>query len=235
MIVETMSPSELSKAIIKDLIALKKSTLLRLAKEYDKLRSKKKISKEASFHQVYEIKSAAKNKWICFFSKSPIVSKYQSFKNITYTCITYYYTSKGLRVIRLIDYGTNEILNVYNGHFFTRYNERMKLNLKQPLDIVKHFFIHNCYGMGRVIENEGREYTLSKCTDGFMLGELQNNRQWWVEKTFISNDMKREDQSEKEKEFIGRLNFEVQMNLQNETYNQSQKRRILSIQKSHQG
>jgi hypothetical protein len=36
-------------------------------------------------------------------------------------------------------------MEIFNGHFFSRYDERLNLNLKKPLEIVKTFFNNSGY------------------------------------------------------------------------------------------
>jgi len=76
----------------------------------------------------------------------------------------------------------------------------MSLGISNSLDIVKEFFKNNGAFLSKIIENEGLMYTLSICRDGLLLGEIQ--KEWNVYKTFISKDLAREDQKEKEEKII---------------------------------
>lgn len=112
-------------------------------------------------------------------------------------------------------------LSVYNGHLFKRYNERMSLKLSTPLDIVKTFFINNGYSQCQVIERDNKKFTLSVCKEGLMLGEIQNNGKWLVNKTFLSRDLIGIDQEEIEVDLLKSLYSQIEEELNKKDFDKN--------------
>lgn len=135
MLVESMNHNEISKEVATDWLNIQKS-LDRLANEYDRERRKNKVDKRETYSRAYPLKTNKKNTWIVFFSKAPAVNSYKGLADLNVLAIVYYHNLLGLRVFKL---GASGGLVVYNGHLFQRYNERMGLNISNPVDIVKHF------------------------------------------------------------------------------------------------
>jgi hypothetical protein len=201
MLIDTMSPEELTREILIDWDITTKSWE-RLSLSYDRDRRRLKVDKRSSYSKVYEIKTHKKNTWIFILSKAPAVEKYQGLRDINICSLVYYYNPTGLRVFKIMPTGG---LNVYNGHFFKRYNERMSLGLTTPLEIVKHFFINNGYSTIKILPKEDREFTLSVCKEGLLLGEIQEGRSWIVNKTFITRELSSGAQDEIEEELLKHL------------------------------
>ena len=132
MLVEAMNYQEITKEVMKDFEKLRANTEPRLGDGYEKERRKFKIDKSRTYPKAYSVKTASKNTWILFFSKAPGRDKYQGQDSTTVSYVVYYYTSRGLSVINLSSAG---YLELYYGHFFKRYNERMNLNLDKPIEI----------------------------------------------------------------------------------------------------
>jgi hypothetical protein len=206
MLVEAMNPDEITREVMKDFNKLSKTTAERLGDEYDRERRKFKIDKTKTYSKAYLIKTASKNTWILFFSKAPAQKKYIGRDSINVGYVVYFYTSKGLSVINR---ATGNFLELYYGHFFKRYNERMKLNLDKPLDIIKSYFKHGGNVVYSVINKNAHEYTIGICRHGILLGELSHNRQWLINKTFVSRDLARPDQDEVEKKLIDSLELDI--------------------------
>jgi hypothetical protein len=218
-----MTPEELHKEIIEDWHTATKS-LDRLSKDYDKLRRRGNVNKESSYFKAYEIKTAKKNNWIFFLNKAPSENTYKGRESINVCSIIYYYNSTGLRVFKIMPShnGAGVIgLSVYNGHLFKRYNERMSLKLSTPLDIVKTFFINNSYSQGQVIERDNKKFTLSVCKEGLMLGEIQNNGKWLVNKTFLSRDLIGIDQEEIEVDLLKSLYSQIEEELNKKDFDKN--------------
>lgn len=201
MLLNTMSPDEIIKEIFSD-YELVYETAKKYVVLYDKERKKAKTEKSSNYCRAYEIKSKKKNNWILLISKDPNYENYKGLKSIGVCAIVYYYTSVGLRVFKIIPSGG---LAVFNAHLFSRYRERMNLNMPLPLDVVKKFFSRNSIVTGQFYEKDQREYCIALCTDGLLLGEFQLEHKWAVYKTFISKNMERIDQIEKEHEMISHL------------------------------
>ncbi len=193
MLVESMNTNELQIEILKDIEITYKS-VDRLMVAYDKLRRQGNVPKHKNFGRAYEVKSKKKNNWVfllCKLAGRP----YKGPDSIYIIAMVYYYNSAGLRVFREVpEEGETYKVIVYNGHLFKRYNERMKLGLIEPLEIVKHLFINNTYTYGKPFFKEGRKFNMEICKDGLILGEFQEEKEWLVNKTFIKNEQTRPDQ-----------------------------------------
>jgi len=201
MLLPTMTNKEIISEVKTDYNYLESKRITGIMNNYDRIRRRRKADKRASFPYIFEFKSPSNNTWIFVLSKAAEISKYKG--QVDMICLTYYFNNKGLRVFKVIPdgYGKGfQGISVFNGHLFTRYNERMSLGISNSLDIVKEFFKNNGAFLSKIIENEGLMYTLSICSDGLLLGE--NQKEWNVYKTFISKDLARENQKEKEEKII---------------------------------
>lgn len=207
MLVESMNPDEITREVIRDFDKLQETTAERLGDEYDRERRKLKISVIKTYPKVYPIKTASKNTWLLFLSKAPSLEKYKGKDSINVSYIVYYYNSKGLRVIHR---SSGKCLEIYNGHFFKRYNERMNLKLESPLDIVKSYFMYGSHSVYSIVTKNDKEYTIGISSEGILLGELRHNRLWLINKTFISRDLSRPSQDEVENELICSLQKEIE-------------------------
>lgn len=174
MLVESMSPDEINLEVFTDWEKVKKS-LNRLATEYNKERAKLKIIKTDTYSKTYAIKSHKKNLWNFLLSKAPSETTYKGVGSINVCSIVNYRTTNGLRVFKINPTGG---LSVYNGHLFTRYNERMNLGLSKSIDIIIHFFTNNGYSTIKIIPKEDRELTVATCNEGLLLGELIRDSNW---------------------------------------------------------
>jgi hypothetical protein len=218
MLIETMTPDEITNEILVDFEIVKKSWS-RLAEDYDKVRRRNKIEKHLTFAKTFEIKTKKKNKWIFVFSKAPSEETYKNMGSINICSVVYYYNSIGLRAFKIMPTGG---LNVFNGHVFSRYNERMNVGLNKPEEIIKHFFENNGYSTTRIIKKENKEFTISVCSDGLLLGELQEYRSWLVNKTFINKSLQHMDQEKIEEELVTNLENEIVEELNKFEFNKSQ-------------
>ena len=82
------------------------------------------------------------------------------------------------------------LISAFNGHCFTRYRERMHLNLQEPIEIVKRFLNQNREWNYYIIPDpDGKKRFVGILKEGFVLGDiLMENDElvWFVHKTFIS-------------------------------------------------
>lgn len=219
MLIDTMTPKELYSEIFQDWDMLIISPdFEKIGLEYDEARMHGNISNDSIHALAYELETKKKNKWVFILSKAP-AEKYNGFKSISLLAYTYYRTEMGLRVFKIAV--ESRCLYVYNGHLFSRYNERMGLGLTSQLEMIKHFFINNGYGVGQLIEKNGKDFVLSVCKDGLLLGELQLQRTWWVNKTFITKDQKKWDQDKVERELIESLQDDIQSEINKENFDNS--------------
>lgn len=201
-----MNITELTREVRRDYEKIKDSCFDRLAREYDRERKKLKIDKSRVYTKEYSIKTAAKNNWLLFLRKKPSEKKYRGLESGTICAVVYYRNALGLRVFNAAN---KKCMIVYNGHFFHRYNERLKLGLTDSLEVVKHYFKHNAEVSYTLTDQEGGDFVIGFCPDGFELGEFQHDASWLVMKTFVSNDMMRPDQDETAKALF----FKQQLNL----------------------
>jgi hypothetical protein len=206
MLVDSMTPAEITKEIQKDFLKLYNTTADRLGEEYNRERKKLKIDTGRTYPKAYSIKTATKNTWILFFSMAPRETKYKGIDSINVSYVVYYYNATGLRVFH---HTSGKQIEVYNGHFFTRYNERMHLNLDKPLDIVKKYFMYGSHSIYSIEKKDDKEYTIGISSEGILLGELQHDRQWLVNKTFISRDTASSAHDEAEKKLLASLNLKT--------------------------
>ena len=83
----------------------------------------------------------------------------------------------------------NGIPLVYNGHLFTRYRERMNLEISDTMDVVKHFFTCNRDMSHKIMPKENdRMKIIGIVKQGFLLGEVILDNVMMIHKTFISHD-----------------------------------------------
>lgn len=207
MLVPTMNRHEVTAEVHRDNKKIKDITLQRLMNEYDRERKKLKIRKTDVYHKAYPIKTGAKNNWIIFIEKSPGADCYSSVADVGYCCVVYYYSKDGLLVLR--PQRDREDIEVFFGHVFTRYNQRLRLNINSKVEIIKSYFKVNGYSNGEYTIKDGKKYLVSICKEGMMLGTYYTDPEWLVHKTFISNDLKRPDQDKREKQMMLDLQMEL--------------------------
>jgi hypothetical protein len=205
MIVESMNYEELEKEISRDFYKLRSTTELRLSAQYDKERRKFKIDKSRTYTKIYPVKTAAKNTWLLFISKAPSKPRYRDADDATINYIVYFYNSKGLTVINRASEG----LELFYGHFFKRYNERMNYGIDNSIDIVKKFFSQGGFGVYTKIKKGDKTHTIGVTRDGFSLGELQHNDRLLVNKTFVSRDLASNKQDELEQQLLQSIGRDV--------------------------
>ena len=199
MLVPAMNNKEITNEILRDLERLTRTTVDRLTDEYDRERGKFKIDKAKTYPKAYPVKTASKNTWIVFLQKAPSVAKYKNVYDAVGCCVVYYYSTKGLKAFRFNSVG--KYMEVFNGHFFARYNERLQLDLNSPVEAIKRFFNNSGYLQLRIIKKDGKEYSMGICREGMALGEYHSDSDvpWMLHKTFIHHDLKGRQQRESEK------------------------------------
>ena len=126
MIVPSMSFEEMRKEIEKDFeILYRKAKFVTRKVEHDNSPlSNKRIIKYFDYYSKY------KNTWIY---KVDISKKY----NIV-SFMVYFYGDKGLNAFEKLTNG--ESICYFTAHFFRRFNERCKLNLTVPNDIIRDIY-----------------------------------------------------------------------------------------------
>ncbi len=232
MLVPAMNNQEMYREVAKDDKKLRETTVKRLIGEYDRERKKLKIKKESNYFKTYHIKSGNKNNWLLFFHKCHLEKKYGGTDSVRYLNVTYYYDHAGLKVVSI---GDDNMLTIYTGHLFKRYNERLGLNLSQPLDIVKAFFENCGYLHADVTEKKNRFELFGVVKDGLLFGNYYRDPVTLEWKTFISRDLKRPKQDVQEKVLIEDLQMEVIKERQKPSYNPYSVERTKSVYKAITG
>lgn len=221
MLVQSMNSQEIFLEIQREFEELFSTTAYRLVHEYDRLRRKSKIPKTAQFPECYDVRTKGKNNWLLIISKAPSESKYKSPNDGTICFLTYYYTDNGMRVFKkMYDGKANQLGGgwaIYTGHLFSRYNERLNLNIDKPLDRVKDFFIKN--GHASIKRND--DYSvMAKCKEGMLLGKQVNN-QMIVFNTFLGPNEIKPDQQEVALNQIKSLENDIEILLTNEEWDRT--------------
>ena len=199
MLVYTMSSKEIQDEIIKDYhILTNSSTLERLAYEYASIRKKNRISTKEVYPYIFEIRSKSKNPWMIQFRKKDETYNYLSAEDGITIVLTYYQSTKGIRVFITTPSG---LIKVYNAHFFNRYQERLNLPNMPILELVKKFINTNLDFMHRLYKknDEDRTYFTDIFSEGIAMGHLEleePNVVWFVNNTFLPNHMLSEQQWE---------------------------------------
>ena len=105
----------------------------------------------------------------------------------------YYYSDKGIRLFGPEEDGR---LNVYNGHFLNRYNERLCLGLSNMTDIILHFLKNDRGSYYQTKTENGEGSAIAFCKNGMMLGRAECTGQynWLIWKTFVNKELTRKDQ-----------------------------------------
>jgi hypothetical protein len=199
MLVNTMTDEEVTKEIYSDYEEIyQKRTIDRLVEGYEKQRRKFKIAKTEEYPITQEFKSHRKNPWIMIMRKSVKSEKYNSVMDTSYELVTYYYTSKGLRVFSYLE---DNSIAVYNGHVFSRYRLRMGLEIEPIIDVVKHFFCKTYNVVFEYFEEDNPNSMFMGLTnEGYLFGTKKDSVRWIIIKTFVNKDTATLNQFEKEQD-----------------------------------
>jgi hypothetical protein len=135
-------------------------------------------------------------------SKDRSVNHYNSPLDFDIRFFTYYYSEKGIRVFESLP----EEIIVHNQHFFTRYRERMNLNILNIMDVVKLFHQKNPDPRYNIMaEQDGRSKFVAVLTDGFAMGEYIVEDNWFINKTFLPRSSPNTKMSSTERSVISAL------------------------------
>jgi hypothetical protein len=200
-----MNITEITAQVQRDVEKIKNTTFIRLSEEYDRERKKLKIDKRRTYSKIYTFKTAAKNNWILVFAKAPSSEFYDGRSEcMVHKAVTYFYDEGGLKVVAW----TDPVLEMWTSHFFRRYNERLKLGLNTPIEIIKHFMIHNPH-IGYECKCKNRiAHFIGYTKEGLLLGNLQSE-EWLLWRTFVSRDLLRADQNVMQQKLVTRLETEL--------------------------
>ena len=190
MIVPSMTLEEIRKEIIKDFPILFRKVGY-VEHDLKKRLTKKQI--DDGFTKFYDYNSKYKNQWIyrIRFCK----------KEVETTVMLHFFDGKGYGGISV----TSDFVIVYQtGHFFKRYNERLKLNLIHLKDIMIAFMNENMvYEFSPYSEPlPGIFSVFGKVKSGTVFGTLNEKLRIIKVNTFLPNDML----NQKQKDLLRQLN-----------------------------
>lgn len=195
MLVPAMTLTDIRKEIEKDFPILhRKSGYItqKLSRLYSDSLREKKVTR------FFDYQSKYKNKWIYKIELSK--------KKTNVTFLTYYYGKKGLTAIEPMSGNT---LLYFTAHFFNRYNERRKLNLTMPNDIMQAFLNDNMnFNFQRLEEFRPGVFKIFGVTQsGVVLGIYHVKLNFYKLNTFITSDMLKSGQTEMEQQLKDALNL----------------------------
>ncbi len=184
MITKTMNLDELCKEVLTDHeIASRKAFYQSL-----KIKKKQLKKKNPSCIKTFDYLSPKHNKWILvieMIDKSPYFSSY-----------TYYYNDFGLQAATVTK---NKTVVHFTCHYFSRYKERMNLDIKDPYKLLRHYFINNRLFAPLTSKSKkpGIELVFAKIHDGISLGYLDITKKYthMVFKTFVTHKMLHSNQN----------------------------------------
>lgn len=182
-----MTHEEVMKEILYDFtIANRKGDYI-----IDKLRRELIKSKKYPFLKIYDYVSPSKNKWLLIVE---IFSK----KEGSVICINYHYTDIGLRAGYCMNNEDNNKVAFFNGHLFSRYAERKKLNIISPIDKMKSYFLSNpnlMLGKRMDLKDDEVYKTMGIVNDGMIFGK-RITPDLAIFNTYISPDLMTKEQND---------------------------------------
>ena len=186
MITKTMTEQEISNEIFADLDRFKTNgKMAKLLNDDHRMRTKNKISKDVSYARCFDVVSESKNNWLFILNKAPSVKKYKNVGDVNSPFLMHYESTKGVMFTKVTTSGG---LDYYDSNFFNSYKDAMNLNLSNTIEIAKHFFMNNGYYSGGLIYIKDEEYALCKCKEGFLFGDISEDKKRIKMLSFISND-----------------------------------------------
>jgi len=170
MVVPSMNNNGINEVITKDIeILCKSSTLVRLSKEYYMERKRYKVKKDDEYTKFYDIKTQSQNTWLVKIAKDQFSKNYNKPSDGCDMMFDYYHFEHDFRIYTLIADGH---LAVFNGHFFNRYRERIKLNIPDSLGITKRYLGNNFASTYNYMpEKDGKCKFMALVKEGFIMGE----------------------------------------------------------------
>ncbi len=183
MIVPSMNMVEIKNEWEKEFpIIFRKATYV--AKEIHKTL---KLSKDGEIVKYFDYLSKYKNNWIY----SICLTKKRDY----FIFLVYNYDRQGLNAYTVMG-GDDNYMFVFTAHFFKRYNERRKLNLVKPNDILRAFMDDNHSFSVQPLDdlNENMNNIICTSDTGVLLGTADTKQKIYRMNTYLTNDMLKEDQ-----------------------------------------
>lgn len=140
---------------------------------------------------VKEYVTVRKNKWLLVFR----VNRKESVMRQALP----FYDDKGYLVAVPYKVDGEKYLCIFTGHFFQRFDERMKLKLAQPQVITQKFFKRNevelaDHAQSELENEENKQAVFINFKDGAGLGIMELNKRLMTIKTFLPHEMLKEPQ-----------------------------------------
>lgn len=187
MILPTMNPEEIYREISKDEKHLQRK-ILESSVTFRLEMHRRKITTSA---RTFLYKTSQLNEWRISFRW-----KYNQLTDISYYLKTREKKGYAAYIINRIKDSKDFFVIKFNSHFFKRYNERLKLELKEPSEVIKHFFKNNDEfktGTSELLD-DGTRYITYLFNGGIGIGWEQDSTKTINFKTFIANDTLTEKQ-----------------------------------------
>lgn len=143
------------------------------------------------------ITSKQKNRWLLLWHAN---SKKQTGDNIIFHTVCIHHTSHGRYAYKPLEMYGKIYIAVYPPHFFSRFAERMGIDLTGE-DLIRRYFYENAdfsvtYDKAIVDENYYEILASGTTKEGVMLGLKPNEQNMILFKTFITYDMCSDEQIE---------------------------------------
>lgn len=195
MILPNMNFQEIKKNLLIDIDTVIRYTDKVIEPNYEKYRKatlKGKRKKETiALPRVYKYETPNKNKFYIEIERNTITKE----NTLRHYCF-YFYNEKGLKTYQLMPSG---MIASHNGHFFSRYNERLGLDLTMPKRWIRHFLIENgicrMFNTGEAISKNVYR-VMGRTKQGVKLGFIDTNIGLTTWNTFLTFDMLAGDQKE---------------------------------------
>jgi hypothetical protein len=183
MLVESMTFAEVRREIEKDLEVVRRKSTYH-CESILKVMRKTKIS---SFKKYFPYFSPSKNNWL-YGIHVP-----EKNTDPVFYYMAYFYTEKGISVVQPL---VSNALNYFNGHFFTQYDDRLKLQLRTPREwLIKFMDSTIGFASKNLFEVKPR---VSECVayacNGLCLGEYYHDVKIHFYRTFVSENLLFPDQ-----------------------------------------
>jgi hypothetical protein len=182
MLLPTMTIEEIRREIEKDYpIVVRKCDYV--SKKMDRYR---KVKRDELLTGYFDYTSKYKNEWICKIeiSKDLVRTKFMA----------YYYAESGLAAIGVLEAG--EKIMYFTSHFLKRYNERRKLGIVMPKDLVKSCLDNQeTYSFKRLDKMSADVWSFFCTTNtGAILGFCYDKLNFYRMNTFLTSSMLKGDQ-----------------------------------------
>ncbi len=192
MLSDVNNNSEIEKEVISDHNHVLNGSISYLLESYRDERMEMKIETHAVYPKIYEIKTASNNDCLIVLKKSNSVEKFNG--EISSFFFLHQFTNDGLRVYTYNN--INQHITVFNPHVLESYRINMGLDIVEPLDIAKDFFLNN-HHFAHMHLKKVPGFVATICKNGILLGDTVFHDGWIVHQIFISN----QELSDEQKQF----------------------------------